>query len=68
MKSVTLEVRREGLWLRGKEEPEPSRRVRRSPLSRDRGMGRWGLFQAEETMEKRETTSELSLGNFSVWL
>ena len=26
VKSVTLEVRREGLWLRGKEEPEPSKR------------------------------------------
>ena len=26
-------------------------------MSRDRGMGRWGLFQAEETMDKRETTS-----------
>lgn len=33
-----MEVRREGLWLRGKEEPEPSRRVRRSPLAE---IGEW---------------------------
>ena len=33
--------------------------MRMSSLGKDRGMGRWRLLQAEETMEKREITRHL---------